>query len=118
MELIYSHPNDDRLVPRTGNHEYRGTHRRYWTTPTSVAAGPCSARYYTKAFEDKGTTIRIVWIDTAPMMDKYRNDSATYPDACKQDLQNNFLDRLCTDQCQRLDHRSRTPSHLCRNLER
>jgi len=44
------------------------------------------ARYYTKAFEDKGITIRIVWIDTAPMMDKYRNDSATYPDACKQDL--------------------------------
>jgi hypothetical protein len=45
------------------------------------------ARYYTKSFEDDGITLRIVWVDTAPMMDKYRNDSATYPDACKQDLQ-------------------------------
>ena len=87
-ELIYSHP--ELMIdwfPVLGNHEYRGNTQavmdytnisRRWTMP---------ARYYTKAFEDKGITIRIVWIDTAPMMDKYRNDSATYPDACKQDLQ-------------------------------
>lgn len=61
--------------PVLGNHEYRGNTQavldytnisRRWTMP---------ARYYTKAFEDKGATIRIVWIDTAPMMDKYRKDS-------------------------------------------
>lgn len=85
-ELIYSHP--ELMIdwfPVLGNHEYRGNTQavldytnisRRWTMP---------ARYYTRAFEDKGATIRIVWIDTAPMIDKYRNESETYPDACKQD---------------------------------
>lgn len=44
-------------------------------------------RYYTKTFEEKGTTLRVVWVDTAPMIDKYRQDSEQYPDACKQDYQ-------------------------------
>ena len=73
-ELIYSHP--ELMIdwfPVLGNHEYRGNTQavldytnisRRWTMP---------ARYYTKAFEDKGTTIRIVWIDTTPLIDKYRN---------------------------------------------
>ena len=43
-------------------------------------------RYYTKVFEKKGTAIRFVMIDTAPLIDKYRNESETYPDACKQDM--------------------------------
>ncbi|MEL5893528.1 metallophosphoesterase [Bacteroides sp. GD17] len=85
-ELIYSHP--ELMIdwfPVLGNHEYRGNTQavlnytnisRRWTMP---------ARYYTRTFEDKGATIRIVWIDTAPMIDKYRNESETYPDACKQD---------------------------------
>ena len=86
FELIYSHP--ELMIdwfPVLGNHEYRGntqavldyTHvSRRWTMP---------ARYYTRTFEDKGATLRVVWIDTAPMIDKYRNENATYPDACKQD---------------------------------
>lgn len=85
-ELIYSHP--ELMIdwfPVLGNHEYRGNTQavldytnisRRWTMP---------ARYYTRTFEYKGATIRIVWIDTAPMIDKYRNESETYPDACKQD---------------------------------
>ena len=43
-------------------------------------------RYYTKVFEEKGATIRIVWIDTTPLIDKYREESDKYPDACKQDI--------------------------------
>ena len=86
-ELIYSHP--ELMIdwfPLLGNHEYRGNTQavidyskvsRRWTMPD---------RYYTKTFKDKGTTIRIVWIDTAPLIDKYRNESTTYPDACKQDM--------------------------------
>ena len=71
--------------PLLGNHEYRGNTQavldysnisRRWTMP---------ARYYTKVFEDKGMTIRVVWVDTAPMIDKYRNEKETYPDACQQD---------------------------------
>ena len=86
FELIYSHP--ELMIdwfPLLGNHEYRGNTQavldytgisRRWTMP---------ARYYTRSFEDDGITIRVVWVDTAPMIDKYRNESNTYPDACKQD---------------------------------
>ncbi|WP_418697156.1 metallophosphoesterase [Bacteroides sp.] len=87
-ELIYTHP--ELMIdwfPVLGNHEYRGNTQavldysnvsRRWTMP---------ARYYTKTFEKKGATLRVVWVDTAPMIDKYRNDSESYPDACKQDYQ-------------------------------
>ena len=84
--------------PLLGNHEYRGNTQavldysnisRRWTMP---------ARYYTKTFEDNGATIRILWVDTAPMIDKYRNDSETYPDACKQDYQQqlSWIDSVLT----------------------
>ncbi|WP_044268601.1 metallophosphoesterase [Bacteroides timonensis] len=85
-ELIYSHP--ELMIdwfPLLGNHEYRGNTQavldysnvsRRWTMP---------ARYYTKAFENDGMTLRVLWLDTAPLIDKYRNDTETYPDACRQD---------------------------------
>lgn len=87
FELIYSHP--ELMIdwyPTLGNHEYRGNTQaildyskvsRRWSIP---------ARYYTKTFEKKGTTIRIVCIDTPPLIDKYRNNTKTYPDACHQDM--------------------------------
>ena len=86
-ELIYSHP--ELMIDWfsiLGNHEYRGSTQavldytnisRRWSMPD---------RYYTKVFEEKGATIRIVWIDTTPLIDKYRNESDKYPDACKQDI--------------------------------
>ena len=88
-ELIYSHPE---LMldwyPVLGNHEYRGNTQavldyakvsRRWVMP---------ARYYTKVIEDGGVTVRLVFVDTTPMMDKYRvTESAKYPDAAKQDVQ-------------------------------
>lgn len=91
-ELIYSHP--ELMIdwfPLLGNHEYRGNTQavmdysnvsRRWTMP---------ARYYTKAFEDDGITVRIVWVDTAPMIDKYRNESDKYPDAVKQDYKKQLV---------------------------
>ena len=91
-ELIYSHP--ELMIdwfPILGNHEYRGntqavldyTHiSRRWTMP---------ARYYTQTFEEKGATIRIVWIDTTPLIEKYRQESDKYPDACKQDVNKQHL---------------------------
>ena len=98
-ELIYSHP--ELMIdwfPLLGNHEYRGNTQavldysnisRRWTMP---------ARYYTKTFEDNGATIRILWVDTAPMIDKYRNESETYPDACRQDYQQqlSWIDSVLT----------------------
>ncbi|MFZ4454632.1 MAG: metallophosphoesterase [Bacteroidales bacterium] len=97
-ELIYSHPE---LMldwyPVLGNHEYRGNTQavldyakvsRRWTMP---------ARYYTlvKKVDDK-SSIRLIFIDTTPLIDKYRSHSEEYPDACKQDreLQLHFIDSV------------------------
>lgn len=85
-ELIYSHPE---LMldwfPILGNHEYRGNTQavldyskvsRRWVMP---------ARYYTQVFSGKNTTVRLVFLDTTPLIDRYRENVETYPDACKQD---------------------------------
>ena len=86
-ESIYSHPElmiD--WLPVLGNHEYRGNtcavldyslRSRRWVMP---------GRYYSRVYESHGTTVRVVMIDTTPLIEKYRTDSITYPDACKQDI--------------------------------
>lgn len=86
-ETVYTHP--ELLIdwmPICGNHEYRGNTQamidysgvsRRWNMP---------ARYYTHTFESKGTTVKVVFIDTTPLIDKYRNDAEQYPDACKEDM--------------------------------
>lgn len=86
FELIYDHP--ELMIPWypiLGNHEYRGNTQavldyahvsRRWCMP---------ARYYSLRFDDDGTSVRVIMLDTTPLMDKYRNDSITYPDAHLQD---------------------------------
>ena len=86
-ELIYSHPElmiD--WLPVLGNHEYRGNTQavidyarisRRWVMP---------ARYYTRTLSDNGISLRLVCIDTTPLIDKYRTDSLTYPDAHLQPI--------------------------------
>ena len=98
-ELVYSHPE---LMldwyPILGNHEYRGNTQacidysgvsRRWVMP---------ARYYTKVFAHDGMTLRLVWIDTTPMISKYRNLPEGYPDAARQDWhrQQQWLDSVLT----------------------
>ena len=85
-ELIYSHP--ELMIdwfPVLGNHEYRGNTQavmdysnvsRRWNMPN---------RYYTKVYEEDGTSVRLVMVDTTPFMNKYREDKDKYPDAFKQD---------------------------------
>lgn len=99
-ELIYSNP--ELMVnwyPVCGNHEYRGNTQavidysgisRRWKMP---------AKYYTKTFEEDGTSVRIVFIDTTPLIDKYRKKTATYPDAARQDVeaQIQWLDKTLSD---------------------
>lgn len=87
-ELVYSHPElmlDWFAV--CGNHEYRGNTQavldygkvsRRWVMPS---------KYYTKVYAHKGTSIRIVFLDTTPLIDKYRETNEKYPDACKEDMQ-------------------------------
>jgi predicted MPP superfamily phosphohydrolase len=95
FELIYAHPELQLpWYPILGNHEYRGNTQavidyskisRRWCMPD---------RYYTQSYKlANGESLRIVYIDTPPLIDKYRNDSQDYPDAIKQDL-NKQLDWL------------------------
>ncbi len=86
-ELIYDHPElQIDWYPMLGNHEYHGNTQavvdysrvsRRWSMP---------ARYYTSSFEiEDDATLRLLLLDTAPLIDKYREDDE-YPDARLQDM--------------------------------
>ncbi len=98
-ELIYSHP--ELMIdwfPILGNHEYRGNTQAVLDYTNVSRRWSMPARYYTKTFKEKETTLRIVWLDTTPMMEKYRKESGTYPDAVKQDVNKQlaWLDSVLT----------------------
>lgn len=87
-ELIYSHPElmvDWYAV--CGNHEYRGNTQAVLDYSGVSRRWKMPARYYTRTFEDHGTTLKVVFIDTTPLIDKYRKNNATYPDAATQDME-------------------------------
>ncbi len=88
FELIYSHPElMISWLPVLGNHEYRGNTQAVLDYSKVSRRWQMEDRYYTKVFtdEDAGTTIRVVFIDTTPLIDSYRIDNR-YPDARKQDI--------------------------------
>ena len=96
FELIYSHPElMISWLPVLGNHEYRGNTQAVLDYSKVSRRWQMEDRYYTKVFtdEDAGTTIRVVFIDTTPLIDSYRTDNR-YPDARKQsiDAQLEWLD--------------------------
>lgn len=98
-ELIYSHP--DLILPWypiLGNHEYRGNTQAVIDYSGISARWQMPARYYTKVMEEDGATIRLVMIDTPPLLDKYRKDTEKYPDASKQDIDKQlvWLDSVLT----------------------
>ena len=72
--------------------------RRCWIIAMSAHGGKCLHVYYTKVMEEDGATIRLVMIDTPPLLDKYREDTEKYPDACKQDMDKQlaWLDSVLT----------------------
>lgn len=99
-ELVYSHPQ---LMidwfPVCGNHEYRGNTQavidyskvsRRWMMPS---------RYYSKVLSSKGTTVRVVFIDTTPLIQRYRDTPEVYPDARAQnrEAQLQWLDATLRD---------------------
>ena len=98
-ELIYSHP--ELMIPWysiLGNHEYRGSTQAVMDYSTISARWNMPDRYYTFAMENDGVTVRFVMVDTAPLLDKYREDTEKYPDACKQDMNKQlaWIDSLLT----------------------
>ena len=86
-ELIYSHPELMlNWFPTCGNHEYRGNTQAVLDYSGVSARWNMPAKYYTKVLEDDGVTVRLVFIDTTPLIDKYRKDTEKYPDAGKEDM--------------------------------
>ncbi len=88
FENIYSHPE---LMlpwyPVLGNHEYRGCTQAVLDYRTISRRWEMPARYYAKSFHKKGLSIRFILLDTTPLINKYREDTEKYPDACKQNAQ-------------------------------
>lgn len=88
FELIYSHPElmiD--WLPVLGNHEYRGNTQAVLDYSKKSRRWVFDQRYYTRCYEDKkaGVSLRVIFIDTTPLIRKYRKDKETYPDANLQD---------------------------------
>ena len=56
------------------------------------------AKYYTFVKEEDGTTVRIVMVDTTPMIDRYRN-SERYADASGSDYKDqlSWLDSVLAE---------------------
>lgn len=100
-ELIYSHPElQVPWLPVLGNHEYRGNSQAVLDYSDVSRRWQMPARYYSQVFNDDktGTSVRVVFLDTAPLIDKYRKESDTYPDVAKQDMdaQLQWLDSTLT----------------------
>lgn len=85
-ELIYSHPElQIPWYPILGNHEYRGNTQAVLDYSAVSRRWQMPARYYSKVFEEDGATLRVVFIDTTPLIDKYHKDSLDYPSVPQQD---------------------------------
>lgn len=96
FELIYSHPElQVPWHPILGNHEYRGNTQAVVDYSQVSRRWQMPARYYSKVFEDDGVSLRVVFVDTTPLIDKYHKDTADYPDVAQQnmDAQLDWLDK-------------------------
>ena len=102
-ELIYSHP--DLMIPWypvCGNHEYRGNTQAVVDYSGVSARWKMPSRYYTFTAEEDSVSVRIVMLDTTPLIDKYREDTEKYPDAslCSIEPQLEWLDSVLTAACE------------------
>ncbi|MGN0234641.1 MAG: metallophosphoesterase [Bacteroidaceae bacterium] len=86
-ELIYSHPELQLpWYPILGNHEYRGNTQAVLDYSNVSRRWQMPARYYSKVFQDDSTTLKVVFIDTTPLIDKYHTDSIDYPSVRNEDI--------------------------------
>lgn len=87
-ESIYSHP--ELMVdwlPVCGNHEYRGNTQAVMDYSKVSRRWEMADRYYSRTFSGKGATVKVILLDTTPLIEKYRNNSEEYPDAGLQDME-------------------------------
>lgn len=86
-ETIYSHP--ELMIdwfPICGNHEYIGNTQAVLDYSNVSRRWNMPAKYYSKTFRGKGTSMKVIFLDTTPIIDKYFNDKEGYPDASGQDV--------------------------------
>lgn len=87
-ELIYSHSElQIEWCPILGNHEYRGNTQAVIDYSGICRRWKMPSRYYTRIFDNDGTRVKVVFIDTTPIINKYRANTAEYPDAGKQEVE-------------------------------
>lgn len=85
-EQVYSHPElMIPWLPICGNHEYRGNTQAVLDYSKISRRWRIDEKYYSRAYQKKGTSIRLIWLDTTPLIQRYRKDPVTYPDAYKED---------------------------------
>lgn len=87
FELIYDHP--ELMIPWyavAGNHEYRSNTQAVIDYSSVSARWNAPSKYYTMVMENDGVEVRIVMLDTTPLIDKYRKDTEDYHDASEQDI--------------------------------
>lgn len=85
-EQVYSHPElMIPWLPICGNHEYRGNTQAVLDYSNISRRWQMKEKYYTRSYEKKGISIRLIWLDTTPLIQRYRKDPVTYPDAYKED---------------------------------
>ena len=88
FEDIYSHP--ELMIdwfPVLGNHEYRGNTQAVMDYGKVSRRWMSGERYYTRTFVKKGVSVRVVFLDTTPLIGRYQKETEEYPDACKQDAE-------------------------------
>lgn len=88
-ESIYAHPAlMISWLPILGNHEYRGNTAAVLDYSNVSRRWQMPARYYSRVFvgEDSDVKVKVIFIDTTPLIDKYRRESDIYPDASRQDV--------------------------------
>ena len=87
-ESIYMHP--ELQVPWNaicGNHEYRGNTQAVADYSKVSRRWDMPAKYFTKTYTGKDAAVKVIFLDTTPIIDKYRNNPSEYPDAALQDVE-------------------------------
>ncbi len=88
FETIYSHP--ELMIPWypvLGNHEYIGNTEAVINYSQVSRRWQMEGRYYYKLFTGKSTRVHILFIDTTPLISRYREESNKYADVLKVDPQ-------------------------------
>ena len=89
FEWIYKHP--ELMIPWhpvLGNHEYQGTAQAVLDYSGISRRWQMPGRYYAKTWLiSENVEVLLLFIDTAPLIDKYHNDPVGYKDAGQQSIE-------------------------------